>query len=108
LDGYDKIIVDIPAVLESDDLLINPIAAAAACDSVIMVCVRGKVVQSRLAAALDGIRAAGGNVTGTVLNEWGYLSAGAEIAVAAQRWFRWLPPLRDWVAQKALRSEILN
>lgn len=104
---YSRIVIDIPAILDAQTT-INPAAAAAACDSVLLVCVRGRLTRRRLARSMEFIQAAGGKVKGTVLNEMDYATPGVEIARIAKRVFRSAPRIAAWIERKALGSELLN
>ena len=108
LSDYASVVVDLPAVLDPRTDIINPVASAAACDAVILVCVRGKLTTSRLSAALELIRAGDVKLSGTVLNELGYTTAGVEIARLVGRWFSFAPRLSHWLQTRALTSELLN
>lgn len=106
LKDYSKIIVDIPPILEVTGHQINPAAAAAVCDAVLMVCVRGGVTFQQVTQAMAMIRSAGAKITGTVLNEIGYSTPGVGLARIARRV---LPGrMGRWLQRKALESELLN
>ena len=101
-------IVDLPAILESNAERLNPLAVAAACDGIIVLCARGKVVWNRLDRTLDLLRSAGAEVVGTVWNEADYTSAGAEIAALARRASRLAPGMAGRLEKWALRAEWLR
>ena len=105
---YARVVIDMPAILAVDDHRINPVAAAAACDCVILVCVRGGVTQERLSRALQMTRAAGANITGIVLNDRNHSTVGVDLARLGRRLFRWAPRIADWIERRALESELLN
>lgn len=105
---YSKIVIDIPPILEVTNHQINPIAAAAACDAVLMICVRGQLTHQQITQAMEMIRSAGGKITGTVLNEIGYATTGADFARIARRVFRSAPRIAHWLERKALDSDLLN
>ena len=69
LSGYKAIIVDLPAILERREDSINPLAAARACDVVIMVCMTGRIKQQQVKLALAELALAGVQIGGTVLND---------------------------------------
>ena len=108
LADYAKVVMDIPAIHDRRGGLVNPVAAAASCDSVLLVCVIGEVTQPQLKSAVELLRAARCKLTGTVLLERNDTSAGVEIARLLRRVFRAAPRIADWLARRALSSEWLN
>jgi hypothetical protein len=105
---YSQVVIDMPAILDVDEHLINPLAAAAACDAVLLVCLTGGLTEERLTRALDLTRAAGANVTGTVLNDKDHFTVGADLARAGKRLFGWTPRVSHWIERRTLESEFLN
>jgi Mrp family chromosome partitioning ATPase len=71
LAGYAKIVLDIPALLDLDSNSINPAAAAAACDSTLLVCVKGRVSHDQLGRAVAMSQSAGAKIAGTIVNDMG-------------------------------------
>jgi Mrp family chromosome partitioning ATPase len=68
--GHDKIIVDLPPLLAAERDHINPAAAAAACDVVVLLAPRGSLSPAEVEDAADLLRSAGANIAGTVLNDF--------------------------------------
>lgn len=108
LADYAKVVLDLPAIHDLRSQVVNPVAGAAACDSVLLVCVRGGVTRARLKSAVELLRAAGCKLTGTVLNGENYDTSGAEISRAVRRVFRSAPPIANWLERQALSIEALN
>lgn len=91
LASYDLIVVDLSAVLDQRDTIINPVAAARASDAVIMVCVTGETTQERVRKTLSLMDAAGVQIGGTVLNDRSSPPLGVDMATSLrglQRFFR--------------------
>ena len=108
LADHDVIVLDLPPLITDRTDLINPVAAAAACDSVLMVCARGRVTRARLKEAVRLLLPAQVNLTGTILNDIDYASPGEEMARTARR-FSWLAPkVSRWIERRALGSEMLR
>jgi Mrp family chromosome partitioning ATPase len=108
LAAYEAIIVDLPPVLNRREDLINPLAAARACDAVIMVCMIGLIKQHEVEETLSVLRTAGVQLGGTVLNDMRNPTLGAEMAAAARRIARLSPKLAAWLQKKLLASSFLN
>ena len=66
---YAKVILDIPAVHAPLNRYLNPLAASAACDAVLLVCGRGMSTEAELKMVVYALREAGCNLTGTVLRD---------------------------------------
>ncbi|MGE0025312.1 MAG: hypothetical protein AB7S70_16955 [Hyphomicrobium sp.] len=106
LTAYDAIVVDLPAVLDQSDDVINPIAAARASDAVIMMCVTGETSQQQIRKAKATLEAAGVQIGGTVLNDRNRPLLGAEIGSVLRR-VGFVPGVK-WLARLAETSEFLN
>jgi hypothetical protein len=100
LADYAKILLDLPPLSEQRTDPINPHAAAAACDSVLLVCVRGQLAQSRLESAVKAAKAAGCKMTGVVLNDVNFVPAPVQIARLLRSFIRPGPRLADWLERK--------
>jgi Mrp family chromosome partitioning ATPase len=105
---YSKIVMDLPPLFSNRHDLINPVAAAAACDSVLLVCARGQVTIDQVNRAMELVRSSGIRLSGTVLNELAYTPPGAEVARVVRRLFWCVPPLAGFLERKALRSKMLE
>jgi hypothetical protein len=108
LESYDRIVIDLSPIDTTITNMINPCAAAAVCDAVFVICVKGRVTRQRLCRALDLIRAAGGNVVGTVLNEVGDATPGVELANLIGGILGQNSRLSRSLASRVMKSEILN
>lgn len=69
LAAYKAIVVDLPAILDNRDVSINPLAAARACDAVIMVCMTGRIKQTQVKMGLAELALAGVQIGGTIMND---------------------------------------
>jgi Mrp family chromosome partitioning ATPase len=106
LAGYGAIVLDLPPLVPDRADLINPVAAAAACDAVLMVCARGRVTRPQLKEAVELLRPAQVNLVGTILNDIDYALPGEEIARAARR-LSWVAPnISRWIERRLLGSEM--
>jgi hypothetical protein len=105
---YTKVIMNLPPINEHCSELINPAAAAASCDSVLLVCVRGRVTRPQLKNAVGLLRAARCRLVGTVLLEGDYVTAGVEISRTLRRVFRSAPRIVAWLERRALSIKALN
>jgi Mrp family chromosome partitioning ATPase len=108
LQGYSKIVVDLPPLMENRAGGINAVAVAAACDSVLIVCAKGVVTTQRLRAMVGLVRSAGGQIGGSIMNEVRYPAPGAEIAAMAARALSFTPRFSQWIQRRAIASELLN
>jgi polysaccharide biosynthesis transport protein len=109
LAGYAHIIIDLPAIEETDAARLSPIAAARAADAVILVALTGLTERAELTNATQQLRQVGANVAGLVLNDQYCATLGEEIAdVSYTRLGRGLPRLAHWIAQKAMASRYLG
>ncbi len=107
--SYTHIVLDLPAVLETDTARLNPSAAARAADAVILVGLTGLTSRSELAEATQALRQVGANVAGLVLNDQYCATLGEEIAdVSYNRLGHVIPRTAHWIAQKALASRYLG
>jgi hypothetical protein len=102
------LIVDIPPVLQGSNMLINPLASAAACHAVLLVCPRGQVTRPSLVQVMETLKSANVNVTGTVLNDYDYSTPGEEIGQRARKLLWPTPRFARWVDHTARSSLLLN
>jgi uncharacterized protein involved in exopolysaccharide biosynthesis len=65
---HSKVVVDLPPVLHKRNDLLGPLAAAAACDAVFLVCMQGRTAGWRLAEAVALLRTSRVNLVGVVTN----------------------------------------
>jgi len=108
LSSYDYIVLDLAPLFDGPKGSVNPFAAAAACDALVLVCRRGGVTKERLRNAVDMARAAGCRPFGIVMIQGGYISVGEEMARTARKLFFFAPWLAKWIGRKATSSEILR
>lgn len=100
---YSLILLDLPGLADDELEYPNAVAGAAACDGVVLVCATGEVETGLMHDAIERVRAAGGKIRGTVLDDRSNPTIGFEL----QRFFKRLPftkRLRTW----AVRSSMLN
>ncbi len=106
---YTAVIVDLPAVVEDEPARLNPIAAARACDAVLMVCLTGHVDRSELHDAAAALKPAGVNLSGLVLNDYYSTTLGEEVADATYNSVgRYFPALADKIATRAVQSRFFG
>jgi Mrp family chromosome partitioning ATPase len=108
LEAYQAIVVDLPPVLGQDEATVNPLAAARACDAIVLVCMTGKLTQPRLQLTMSSLAAAGVKVGGTVLNDLHNPTLGSELAGQARRLSGLAPRLSAWLERRLRSSEFLN
>lgn len=108
LAAYEAVFVDLPPLLGDADDRLNPLAAAAACDALLLVCVSGEIEAAELSGSMTVLQRAGVSVTGLVLNDVNNPTLGQEMAREARRLERILPSLSGWLSRKALRSRFLD
>jgi Mrp family chromosome partitioning ATPase len=107
LTTYSHIVVDLAPLGGDDAESVNALAAAAACEAVVLVCARQQATQGEVATALQLMRQANVNLIGTAINDVGYISPAEEVAAVAERW---LPgrALRHRLAQAITESDLLR
>jgi hypothetical protein len=105
---YTAVVVDLPSILGDHQQRINPLAPAAACDGVYVLCMAGIVDNDALTAAMKLLRQSAVNILGVVVNDAENPSLGAEIAREARRVSRLTPGLSRWLERKALAVKFLN
>jgi Mrp family chromosome partitioning ATPase len=108
LASYAHIILDLPAVLETDSDRVSPVAAARAADAVVIVGLTGLTNRAELAEATQALRQVGANVAGLVLNDQYCATLGEEIADVSYTRLGFMPRLAHWIAQKALATPYLG
>jgi Mrp family chromosome partitioning ATPase len=108
LSSYDYIVLDLAPLFDRLEDTVNPFAAAAACDALVLVCRRGGVTKERLRNAVDMARATGCRPFGIVMTQGGYATPGEEIARNARKLFFFAPWFAKWIGRKARSSEILS
>jgi Mrp family chromosome partitioning ATPase len=68
--SHEKLIIDLPPLLTPDRDSINPTAAAAACDVVVLLVTRGSLSPREVEDSAALLRSSGANLAGTVLNDF--------------------------------------
>lgn len=76
---YDRIIVDIPAILDAAETGFNAVAAAAICDRLLLVCAVGTDKRAELSEAVSLLKGAGVAISGVISNEHQRIDAREEI-----------------------------
>jgi len=104
---YSNIVVDIAPLLADDPTRVNALAAASACDTVAMICVRSALTQQDIARALQMTASTGVNLMGTILNEKSYMPPGDEIAALVRQWCP-SAKLGHYLSDKVAGSELLR
>jgi Mrp family chromosome partitioning ATPase len=108
LKTYAAIVVDLPPPVDRSEDMINPMAAASACDTVIMVCAMGQLMQPRIKATVADLTSAGVVLGGTVINHKQSPTLGVDMAAAVRRLTFVLPRTAPWLARKLAASKFLN
>lgn len=108
LAAYDYIILDLSSFLDRPEGVVNPFAAAAACDALILVCRRGRITRQKIKQTMDMARTTGCRPFGIVMTQGDYVSVGEEIARTVRRLFFFFPWLGRRIGQRATTSEILS
>jgi Mrp family chromosome partitioning ATPase len=108
LKQYQAIVIDLPPVCAGEATHISGVAAAAACDGVILVCVGGRIRREALTMGTVSLQSAGAKICGTVVNDVECPTLGAEFAREARRLRRFSPRISSWLERKALASNFLN
>lgn len=70
LGHYEAIVVDLPAVAQKSPQHISPLAMAAACDRVLLVCMTGKDNRDTVSTAANLLTTTGAKIEGTVMNDF--------------------------------------
>jgi Mrp family chromosome partitioning ATPase len=67
--AYDTVIVDLPPVVQLGKGRINPLAAAGACDAVLLLCAKGASSPDEVANAAEALRSSRARLVGGILND---------------------------------------
>jgi hypothetical protein len=105
---YSNIIIDLPPLAEHAPGSLNAISGAAACDAVVLVCVRGLTTQREAADAARVLAAARINMIGAVLNDRDYTAPADEMAALARRVLRPTGRFGRWAADSIAAADILR
>jgi hypothetical protein len=105
--AYQKIIVELPPLLETGSDVVNPLAIGAACDAVLLICERGVSTEAEIIDSVELARSAGVNLAGIVSNELNYLTTGADIARSVSRWLG-SGRFSKWLQKRLKESHLLN
>lgn len=108
LKGYSAIVIDLPPLLDVSGDWVNPVAAAAGSDGVLLVAMTSVSHREDLAAARSLLELGGARNVGVVMNDLAAPTLGAEVAREMRRIERYLPRFANWCSSKALESSILN
>lgn len=108
LKSYSSIVIDLPPLLDTSGQWVNPVAAAAGSDGVLLIAMTGRSTREDLAAARSLLELGGAKPVGIVMNDLAAPTLGAEVAREMRRIERFLPRLASWCSRKALASPLLN
>lgn len=108
LEGYGSVVVDLPPVLADSDRRLNPLAAARACDAVVMICMPNKVSRGHLSKAVTALNVAGVKLGGTIINDYHNPALGHQLASVARRVAKYSPRLGNWLERRLKDNEFLN
>ena len=108
LRGYAVVVVDLPPLLDTGADIINPVAAALACDRVLMVYAKGLTKRVDMTAAGDLAQASGIKLEGLIFNERGEPPLGKELATKVARLTPIWPSLFGWIERRLQASPILR
>lgn len=82
---YRRVIVDLPPLTDVDTESVNPVAAAGACNAVLLVIVVGRDLQPQVIEATRVLRGAGVSVTAAIANEYDWQSTQEEVRKMARK-----------------------
>lgn len=108
LSSYDYIVLDLAPLFDRPQDTVNPFAAAAGCDALVLVFRRGGVTKERLRKAVDMARTTGCRPFGIVMTQGGYTSVGEEIARSMRKLFFFAPWLAKRIGRRVRASELLE
>ncbi len=108
LSSYDYIVLDLAPLFDRPDDTVNPLAVAAACDALVLVCRRGGLTKERLRSAVDMARTTGARPFGILMTQGGYTSPGEEIARSVRKLLFFAPWLAKRIGRRARASELLD
>ena len=108
LSGYAAIVVDLPPLLDADAGLINPVAAALLCDTVLLVCAKGQSSREDIRAAVDQAKLAGVKLSGTIFNEFGAKSLADQISHSIRHRLGFVPMLAGRLERMTQTSPLLR
>ncbi|MEZ5853690.1 MAG: hypothetical protein R3D67_02695 [Hyphomicrobiaceae bacterium] len=108
LETYDLVLLHASGLITDGAWPVNPIAACAATEGVVMVLPVGEVPAQKLERSVALLEAAGARVVGTVIDDRGNPSLGDDMARGAERVFSFAPPIGRWLAKKLRGSDFLR
>jgi len=108
LGGYDTIVADIAPLHEIGTRAVDGPAAAAACGSVYLVVLAGRIDRAAFTSTLSLLEASRIELAGLILNDRFNATLAAEMAREAGRLRFIAPRLSRWLARKALSSRFLS
>jgi Mrp family chromosome partitioning ATPase len=107
LRSHSILVLDLPPLFGDQDL-INPLAAAASCDAVLLICMRGSIDRARLREGVALLRRARAPLWGLLLNERDYSSPAEEITEYVRKLARHSPRVAAWAERAAAQSRLLS
>ncbi|TDT91340.1 hypothetical protein [Azorhizobium] len=112
LDGlmrsYDAIVLDLAAVEPSERVAVPVTAIASACESIVVVCLAGRVTRAMLNRAASALRQANAPIQGIVVNDRFNPTPGEELAAEAERLMPFAPDLVQRFISAVRGSRMLN
>lgn len=105
---YRHLVLDLPPFVDRAEGMINPVAAATACDAVVLLCLRSQTTRAQLNEAVAVCQSNRIKLVGLIVNEFAYVSVAQEVARAARRIFRVVPPIARRLEARALKAGILQ
>ncbi|OYW43975.1 MAG: hypothetical protein B7Z45_00280 [Azorhizobium sp. 12-66-6] len=108
LESYDAIVLDLAAVEPRERVAVPVTSIAAACDSVVVLCMPGRDSRIALSRAAAALRTANAPVSGVVMNDRFNQSVADEITGEARRYQRFAPRLMAKLITAVARIKFLN
>ncbi|QTL05150.1 hypothetical protein J5J86_07610 [Aquabacter sp. L1I39] len=108
LNIYDMIVVDLAAVEPRERVAVPVTTVAAACESVIVVCLAGLDTRPSISRAANVLRQAGAPLQGVVVNDRFNQTVGEELISGASHFSRLAPGLVHKFVDFVERTKILN
>ncbi|WP_029006633.1 hypothetical protein [Azorhizobium doebereinerae] len=105
---YDAIVLDLAPVEPRERVAVPVTAVASACESVIIVCLAGRVTRGALNRAAASLRQANAPLQGIVVNDRFNPTPGEEMADEAERFAPIAPGLVDRFIAAVRNSKLLN
>ena len=108
LQSYDAIVLDLAPVDPRERVAVPVTAVAAACESLVVVCLAGRVTRSALNRAATALRQANAPLQGIVINDRFNPTPGEELVDEAERFIPVAPGLVQRFIALVRSSRLLN